>query len=118
MKFLLDAQLPASLTKLFIEAGFDCLHTLSLPDKNLTSDQAIKALSMKESRILITKDTDFFHSYLLNKEPYKLVFITVGNLRLKELHKIFETHLPKIIFAINDNGMIELNKQGVKIIIP
>jgi len=118
MKFLIDAQLPASLAKLFIEAGFDCVHTVSLPDKNLTSDQAINSLSLKESRILIIKDTDFFHSYLLYKEPYKLIFITVGNLRLKELHQVFETHFSTIISAIKDNGMIELNKQGVKILIP
>ena len=93
MKFLIDAQLPATLARLFIEAGFDCMHTLSLPDKNLTTDQAINSLSLKESRLLITKDTDFFHSYLLYKEPYKLVFITVGNLRLKELHKSFRNAL-------------------------
>jgi predicted nuclease of predicted toxin-antitoxin system len=117
MKFLIDAQLPASLTRLFIEVGFDCVHTLSLPDKNLTPDQVINSLSLKESRILITKDTDFFHSYLLYKEPYKVIFITVGNLRLKELHKVFETHLSIIISAIKNNGMIELNKQGVKILI-
>jgi predicted nuclease of predicted toxin-antitoxin system len=97
MNFLVDAQLPKSLTECFIKAGHDCKHTLQLPLGNLTSDSEIRRLSVQEKLILITKDTDFFHSYLLKKEPYKLIFVTVGNLKLAELVNHFEVHLPKFL---------------------
>ncbi len=117
MKFLIDAHLPSSLSKIFIESGFDCIHTLYLPDKNFTSDRTISSISISEKRIIITKDTDFFHSFLLKREPYKLVFVTVGNLKLKEVNLLFKDHFKDIISALQDHSMIELNLKGVKIII-
>ena len=116
MKFLIDAQLPPSLAQSFQQAGQDCIHTLDLPERNHTSDQTINKLTISDNLILVTKDTDFFHSYLINKEPYKLVFVTVGNMKLNELKKFFESHIIEIIAAITDNGMIEVNKNGIKII--
>ena len=116
MNFLVDAQLPKSLVECFSKAGHTCKHTLQLPSGNLTSDTEIRRLSIQDKLILITKDTDFFHSYLLKREPYKLIFVTVGNLKLTELVKHFEFHLPQILEAIKANGMIELSRQGVKVI--
>lgn len=118
MKFLIDAQLPATLTKVFIESGFDCIHTLELPYKNLTSDETIREISLKENRIVITKGTDFFHSFILNRKPYKLVFITVGNLRIKEIAQLLVLHFQDIVAAAKDNSIIELNKLRVKILAP
>jgi predicted nuclease of predicted toxin-antitoxin system len=116
MKFIIDAQLPPDLAQLFQQAGHDCTHTINLPKKNLTSDQTINKLSVEEKLILVTKDTDFFHSYLINKEPYKLVFVTVGNMKLSDVLKFFTLHIPEIITLISTNGMLEVNKEGVKII--
>jgi predicted nuclease of predicted toxin-antitoxin system len=116
MKFIVDAQLPKRLTQLFLKTGFSCSHTSDLPFGNLTSDSEIRRLSMLSNLIVITKDTDFFHSYLLRKEPYKLVFVAVGNLKLSDLITHFESLLPNIIDAIRTNGMIEINLQGVKVI--
>ena len=73
MKFLIDAQLPKKLSLFLIENGFDSLHTLDLIDANLTTDEQINQLSIFELRIVITKDTDFYNSFLLRKVPYKLL---------------------------------------------
>lgn len=116
MNFLVDAQLPKSLIECFSSAGHSCKHTIQLPLGNLTSDTEIRKLSIQEKLVLIKKDTDFFHSYLLKREPYKLIFVTVGNLKLTELVSHFKFHLPQILEAINENGMIELNRHGVKVI--
>jgi predicted nuclease of predicted toxin-antitoxin system len=116
MNFIIDAQLPPSLTSLFIKHGYDCIHTIDLPQKNHTPDKLIRKLSLEQNRIVITKDTDFFHSFILRKEPYKVVFVTVGNMRLGELKKLFEFHFLKIIAAIESHGMIEVSKNGVIII--
>ncbi|MEK6780711.1 MAG: DUF5615 family PIN-like protein [Bacteroidota bacterium] len=64
MKFLVDAQFPKALSELIKEKGFDSLHTSELPLKNLTPDSDIIAISKKDVRIVITKDSDllFFYS--------------------------------------------------------
>ena len=62
MKFLLDAQLPPSLKQVFLNKGYDCIHTIDLKSGNDTSDAEINRLTVAEQRILITKDSDFFNT--------------------------------------------------------
>ncbi len=62
MRFIVDAQLPASLADIF--TGHDFIHTRDLLLGNKTSDNEINALSVNEERILITKDSDFYYSYI------------------------------------------------------
>jgi predicted nuclease of predicted toxin-antitoxin system len=66
MKFIIDAQLPKSLSELLKYRGFDSIHTLDLPSKNSTSDKEITAIAINEKRIVITKDNDFLESFVLN----------------------------------------------------
>jgi len=77
MKFIIDAHLPPSLCDLFKEKGFDAIHTSHLAKKNATSDNQITELSMKEKRIVITKDSNFWDSFVLKKEPHKLVLVKI-----------------------------------------
>jgi predicted nuclease of predicted toxin-antitoxin system len=67
MKFLLDAQLPPSLKKLFTDNGYDCIHTLDLESGNDTTDKMINQISVTEKRIVITKDSVFSTVLLLKK---------------------------------------------------
>ncbi len=60
MKFIIDAQLPKSLADFLNQIGHEALHTLSLPDKNKTTDSQIIEISVKENRVVITKDADFW----------------------------------------------------------
>ena len=60
MKFLVDAQLPKSLSELLKQFGHDALHTLELPSMNATSDQFIIDLATAEQRIVVSKDAVFF----------------------------------------------------------
>ena len=48
MKFLIDAQLPKVLAEFFRERGFDAVHTLELPNKNVTGDSEINRISLAE----------------------------------------------------------------------
>jgi len=48
MKFLIDAQLPKKLCKIFEEEGFDTIHTLDLPDKNKTKDSQINQITINQ----------------------------------------------------------------------
>ena len=45
MKFIIDAQLPISLSNLLKSRGHDSIHTLELPDKNKTKDNYITNIS-------------------------------------------------------------------------
>ena len=67
IKFIVDAQLPYSLAVMLKAKGFDVIHTDDLPNKERTSDNEIRILAKKESRVVITKDNDFFDSYILRK---------------------------------------------------
>ena len=57
---------------------------------NFTKDTFINDLSIKEKRAVITKDTDFYYSYIASKKPYKLVLVKLGNVKLAELKRYFE----------------------------
>ena len=94
---IFDAQLPRSLKQLFISKGHDCIHTLDLEKRNETPDKIINSISIKQQRIVITKDGDFYDSFLLNREPYKLILVKLGNTSRNELLqflRLFPSHLP------------------------
>lgn len=70
-------------------------------------------ISARENRIVITKDTDFYHSHLLYRRPFKLVLVRTGNLRARILRELFSHHLKTIIAALEENDLIELRREGV-----
>jgi predicted nuclease of predicted toxin-antitoxin system len=65
MRFVVDAQLPKSLSDLINSKGYDSIHTLDLPKANATQDHEILELCIRENRVVMTKDNDFLDSYLL-----------------------------------------------------
>lgn len=116
MKFIIDAQLPPSLVGVIRLLGYDAIHTLSLPEKNLSSDQFINLISLKEKRILITKDSDFYHSYILKNEPYKLLLIRVGNMSKNDLKELIRINFDKIVISFKEGSLIELTKEKITIL--
>jgi predicted nuclease of predicted toxin-antitoxin system len=48
MRFIIDAQLPAVLAKFIAQKGFDVIHTDDLPNKEFTSDNEIREISVSE----------------------------------------------------------------------
>lgn len=108
MKFIVDAQLPISLSKFLVSNGFDSIHTLELPHKNKTKDSRVIEISMLESRVVITKDFDFLESYILKSEPLKLIIVRTGNIVNKELLSIFRENLTLIIEMITRSNLVEV----------
>jgi predicted nuclease of predicted toxin-antitoxin system len=113
MKFIIDAHLPKQLSIFLNERGFDSIHTLDLPNKNTTSDIEINALSLKEKRIVISKDSDFYNRYLIKSEPFKLIIISTGNITNKNLIELFEKNLDKITEEISHNSVIEITQNAL-----
>jgi predicted nuclease of predicted toxin-antitoxin system len=112
MKFLLDAQLPPTLKQVFIDKGYDCIHTMDLELGNNTPDKEINAVSTREQRVLITKDSDFYDSIVIRNEPYKLILVKLGNTSRKELIQFFHDRFDEIIEKIKEENMILLSKES------
>jgi predicted nuclease of predicted toxin-antitoxin system len=114
MKFLLDAHIPASL-KVYFE-GHEVLHTSDLEHGNLTSDGSINTLSLMKDLVLITKDSDFYYSYITSRRPYKLVLVKLGNMRLKDLKIYFQKNADTVIKHLNHSSFLILEPKRIRIL--
>ena len=106
--FIVDAQLPYGIALLLRKKGFNAVHTDDLPNKAKTTDGEIRILAKTENRIVITKDNDFFDSYILSKSPQQLLLISTGNIINKELFNLFEKHLEIIVAYFESYNFLEL----------
>lgn len=114
MKLILDAHLPASLAQYF--PGHDVIHTSALPEGNFTADRTINQISILEDRVLITKDSDFYYSYVAARKPKKLVLVKLGNMRLKELKSYFERNAEQLISLLEDHSFLILEASKIRVL--
>ncbi|MFO1432420.1 MAG: DUF5615 family PIN-like protein [Candidatus Competibacteraceae bacterium] len=113
MRFLVDAHLPRSLCAVLARQGHDAIHTLDLPAGNATKDRIINQVSLDEQRVVISKDTDFFYSHVLQGRPWKLVLIKTGNISTHDLQVLFERHLPAVAAALQNHTLVEIDRLAV-----
>jgi predicted nuclease of predicted toxin-antitoxin system len=115
MKFIIDAQLPISLSNLLNSRGHDSIHTLEQPDKNKTKDNYITNFSIEEKRIVVIKDNDFLESFLIHGRPQKLILVRTGNIGNIELNALIDVHLERISSLMEENSLIEITKTEIVI---
>ena len=113
MKFIVDAKLPKSLARHLVALGFDAIHTLDLPLHNATGDIFINAISMHQQRVVISKDSDFFNTFRAKQEPYKLLFLTVGNMRNAQLLALFSRNMAIIVHELRHADVVEMNRTSI-----
>lgn len=113
MRFFVDAQLPLSLKLWLIGQGHECFHALDLPKRDSTPDHEIAEFVIKESCVLISKDADFLKLKLLTQNNYKLLIITIGNTRNKELIASFERNFDSALRLLKTFEVIELGNHFV-----
>jgi predicted nuclease of predicted toxin-antitoxin system len=113
VKFLVDAQRPRSLSEFLSSKGHDTIHTLDLPNRNKTGDREIIRISESEARVVISKDNDFLESFIISKQPKKLILVRTGNIGNSSLLFLFEKHLSVILSLIQDNALLEINKDEI-----
>lgn len=80
-KFNVDTKLPPLLTDFFRFKGYDATHTTNYPEAQYMSDKQIIEIDIKENRIIVSKDADFFDLFISEKENISVLFIHVGNIR-------------------------------------
>ncbi len=110
MTFLIDAQLPRRLAYWLREAGYEAVHTLDLPNGNRTQDEQINKLSLENQWIVVSKDSDFVDSFLIQGKPYKLLLLATGNINNIELEQLFFKFFDKIASLFESHSFIELNR--------
>lgn len=114
MKFVVDAHLPSRLKNWLIEQGYDCTHTLDLPQENETDDTNIIKYADSEDRIIITKDSDFHKSNLLHGVPRRILMITTGNISNRNLINLFDSNFAKMkSFFDKGNEIVEINNTSI-----
>jgi predicted nuclease of predicted toxin-antitoxin system len=68
-----------------------------------------------EKRVLISKDLDFIESLLISDKPYKLIYLTTGNITNKALLELFSHNIDKIVEMIAKNRLIEVTEESIVI---
>jgi predicted nuclease of predicted toxin-antitoxin system len=105
--------LPRRLAAQLNQAGHETVHTLDLPLGNRTKDSAINNLSLNDGYIVITKDSDFVESFLLQGKPRKLLLVSTGNITNADLEVLFGANLEKVVMGFDTVDFIELNRTSV-----
>ena len=96
MKLLCDVHIPFKLVRLLIDLGYEAKHVNELPDKWFTSDQDICKYCDEHNCVVVTKDKDFKDSFLIKREPKKVIKINLGNVSTKDLLLIFNKHIASV----------------------
>jgi predicted nuclease of predicted toxin-antitoxin system len=113
VKFVVDAQLPAKLSRLLADAGHDSVHTSQLPEGNRIPDTTLADLADDEARVVVTKDRDFRNSHLLRRIPRRLLTVSTGNVANAELLALFAEHLDTVVDALSEADYVELGPTGL-----
>lgn len=113
MNFLIDANLPRRLVALFTERGHTAIHTLDLPEGNSTVDLEVLKIADEKNCVVTTKDSDFTTFFWLRNKPKKLLLISTGNLRNRELEDILLANFEQIITDLSTNRFVELTREHV-----
>jgi predicted nuclease of predicted toxin-antitoxin system len=85
------------------------VHTLDLPQGNRTPDAVINQLSVSEARDVVTKDSDFVDSLIVDGVPHKLLLVSTGNIRNSVLEELLLEHLETIVAGFADHDFIEID---------
>jgi predicted nuclease of predicted toxin-antitoxin system len=89
------------------------VHTSELPNGNDTSDSEVNRISLAESRIVISKDADFYNSFTAKKEPYKLLHIKTGNIKNSQLIELFDKNMSLIIQELDESSVVQISRNYI-----
>ena len=113
MNFLIDANLPRRLVRVFQERRHVTVHTLDLPHGNATVDAALLDYSDEHNCIITTKDSDFSTAFWVKNRPNKLLLISTGNIRNAELEELLVATFDPLIAELIDNRFVELTRDHI-----
>lgn len=112
MRFLCDVHISLKISKKIEKLGFQSEHVNNILNKWNTKDSEIIDYADKHNLIVITKDQDFKHTFLLMGKPKKLIKVSLGNISNEKLFQSIESHIEFLnsLSNKNDNFMVEIIK--------
>jgi len=113
MKVIVDTQLPTKLCEIIDQLGIDAMHVDELSKGDETSDQEITEYADSNDLFIVTKDADFYHSFMTLQKPRKLLLITTGNLKNRQLFDLFRNNAMIIQKALKRSNFLELSNNGI-----
>jgi len=113
MKFLVDAQLPPKLCDILQSLGLDAIHVDSMPKGDESSDKEICLFAIENNLIVVTKDSDFYHSHMIAGEPKQLLLITAGNIKNNVLFNLMRTNALTIKSLFESCNYVELTNDSI-----
>lgn len=113
MIWLVDTQLPHQLATALKQRGHTALHASELPQGHRSSDTTIIEHSNRTVGIVVTKDADFLAMYQLKALPERMVYVSTGNIRNRELIFLFMRHLENMVRELEGGGLVELTREGL-----
>nr|WP_314256283.1 DUF5615 family PIN-like protein [uncultured Devosia sp.] len=99
MKFLIDANLPASLARVFVAAGHDCIHMEDLLPR-YAPDTEIARIANESGAVVVSRDADFVRFAKIGTLKVPLIWIRLGNLRRAAIAATIQARLSAIVSAI------------------
>jgi predicted nuclease of predicted toxin-antitoxin system len=70
-------------------------------------------VSLTERYVIITKDADFVDSFLLRREPWKLLLVSTGNISNTVLLGLFQSNIYQLAESFKTFDFIELNRTSI-----
>ena len=113
MNIIVDAQLPFKLCEILQQLGASSIHVQELPDGDETSDLEIIKYADRNKLIVLTKDSDFYHSHMALGKPNKLLLISTGNIKNTQLFSLFRNNFLLISNSLEKNNFVELTTEGL-----
>jgi predicted nuclease of predicted toxin-antitoxin system len=106
---LIDENLPASLAATL---PVNCSHATDLGDQ--PTDHQIWQHARERNWIVLTRDADFFDRLMLEGSPPKVIWVRLGNIRRKDLEKLFSELWPRISDLISTCDLVEVHPESLE----
>lgn len=113
MKFLIDTQLPPLLCEILEKAGYSAAHVDSLPSGDESADKEIIQYADNNDLTVILKDSDFYYSHMILGQPKKLLLITTGNIKNKDLFNLIRNNIIGLKNLYDTCNYVELSNEGL-----
>ncbi|HAH36657.1 MAG TPA: hypothetical protein DEQ87_14655 [Algoriphagus sp.] len=111
MRFLCDVHIPFKLVHFFKKHGFDAIHVNDILNGYYSKDSEISEYCDQHGYILVSKDSDFRHSYFLNFNPKKLLWFKLGNISNDQLIQVVE-NLFEVLGQLDERDSFLMELKG------
>jgi len=91
----------------------DATHVDDLPDGDETSDPEIIKYADKNDLVVLTKDSDFYHSHMAHNKPQRLLLMSTGNIKNRQLFDLFRNNFMRISNSLENSNFVELTNDGI-----